>query len=495
MIRTRELAVVRAVLPLVLILGACAPFGRLPTLPSPTASASPAPAATSTAIAAAPPAIAFDGVKAKQHLDYLADPARGGRFTGSPGFADAASYVADRFKEIGLEPAGDGGTFFQRFPVQLVDLAATPTLTRTGANAKSWTHRVDFTESVGGRAGNGSAEALLAVVGGGSSAVAQDDFAGVDVRGRIALVTGPTVQGYQEQIYSRGGVGALVVGDSTLKYSYIAQFFAQTIPVLVISESVANELLAPSGKTVAQVRDLVRAHRANPTAPQSAFPIDTPVQMKVPLTPVHEAQALNVVGLLRATGADAARAVMVGGHLDGVGTDPNGTVFAAANDNASGPSIAIEVARALASHRSELRRSVVFVAFSGEEEGYLGSEAYIARMAASPGRVESLVAMLNLDVIGCCGDTLEASGESKVLQDRVGAAAQRLGVPFRGVGSGGSDQQSFSKRGVPATLILWSDYILHVTTDTVDKVDLRHLQRAGDVVSQVALELARGEGP
>ena len=186
---------------------------------------------------------------------------------------------------------------------------------------------------------------------------------------------------------------------------------------------------------------------------------------------------------------------MVGGHLDGVGTDPNGAVFQAANDNASGPSIAIEVARALAAHRSELRRSVVFVAFSGEEEGFLGSQAYIARMSASPGRLESLVAMLNLDVIGCCGDTLEASGESKALQDRVGAAAQRLNVPFRAMSGGGSDQQSFSKRGVPATLVLWSDYVLHTTADIIAKVDVGHLQKAGDVVTAVALDLAKGDGP
>src|SRR5947199_4275469 len=176
--------------------------------------------------------------------------------------------------------------------------------------------------------------------------------------------------------------------------------------------------------------------------------------MSVSFTPVHAVQALNVVGVLRASGPDAARAVLVGGHLDGVGTDPNGTVFQAANDNASGPSIAIEVARALAAHKSELRRSVVFVAFAGEEEGFLGSEAYIARMASSPGRLESLVAMLNLDVIGCCGSTLEASNESKSLQDRVGAAAARNGVAFRGTGSGGSDQQPFARKGVPATLVL-----------------------------------------
>jgi Peptidase family M28 len=470
-----------------LLVVACGPLAApAATTPSPTPQA----VASGTATA-----VAFDGAKAHDHLVYLAGDARGGRFTGSPGFDDAAQYVADRFKEIGLEPLGDNGTYFERFPVQVVDLAATPTLSRTGAAAKTWTHRVDFTESVGGRAGTGSAEAGLAVVGGGAASGGQDDFAGVDPKGRIALVTGPTMTGYLENAYARGAVGVLLVGDASLKYSYIAQMFAQTLPVLVVTENAANELLAPSGRTVSQVRDAVRARRANPLAPPTGFAIDGDVRMSVAFTPVHEVQASNVVGVLRASGPDAARAVLVGGHLDGVGTDPNGTVFPAANDNASGPSIAIEVARALAPHKSELRRSVVFVAFSGEEEGFLGSEAYVARMAASPGRLESLVAVLNLDVIGCCGTTLEASNESSALVDRLHAAADKAGVPFRSTSAGGSDQSTFAKRGVPAALILWSDYVLHTTTDTIAKVDVAHLQKAGDVVTAVALDLARGEGP
>lgn len=480
---------------IVLLSATCVPIGTIPQLPSAAPTASSASPRQPSAIVAPPTNATFDGAKAREHLLYFSDPARGGRFTGSAGFEDAARYAADRFREIGLEPGGDAGTYFQRFPARIVDLASTPSLSRSGSDAKTWTHRIDFTESVGGRAGSGGAEGTLAVVGGGSASGGQDDFSGVDVRGRIALVTGPTVTGYQENVYQRGGTGILVVGDASLKYSYIAQFFAQTLPVLVITESAANELLAPAGRTVALVRDAVRAHRSSGSAPASGFSVESTIHMNVALTPVHEVQALNVVGVLRAGGADGTRAVLIGGHLDGVGTDPSGTVFPAANDNASGPAIAIEVARALAAHRSELRRSVVVVAFSGEEQGFLGSEAYIARMSASPGRVESLVAMLNLDVIGCCGETLEASNESKALQDRVAAAAQRASVPFRGMSGGGSDQQSFAKRGVPATLILWSDYILHTTSDTSDKVDLRHLQRAGDVVTAVALDLGRGEGP
>jgi len=72
-------------------------------------------------------------------------------------------------------------------------------------------------------------------------------------------------------------------------------------------------------------------------------------------------------------------------------------VFPAANDNASGPATLIEVARALAARKGELRRSVVFAAFAGEEQGYIGSEAYVTRTATSPGRVESLGPELGQD--------------------------------------------------------------------------------------------------
>ncbi len=438
----------------------------------------------------------FDGARAREHIAYLADPARGGRYSGSPGYLDAAQYVADQLKAIGLEPLGDGGTYFQRFPMPIVDLSATPELTRTGANAKSWKHRVDFTETVGGRSGNGAVEARVVVVGGAAKGSGQDDFAGVTTRDRIALVTGPTAGAAVETSFAEGAIGVLVVGDASIRFSYIPRFFAATIPVLAITESAANELLAPAAKTVAEVQSAVRARRSNPTAPSPAFETDITVRMTLPLTPVREVEGVNVVGLLRGTDPDLSkRAVLVGGHLDGVGTDPDGTVFPGANDNASGPAVTIEVARALAAKRTELKRSIVFVAFAGEEEGLLGSEAYATRMGVSPGRVESLVAYLNLDVIGCCGNTLEASDESAALVDWIRAAARRLGIPFQTIRGGGSDQTTFAKRGVPSALILWSDSILHTPRDTIALIEVSRLQKAGDVVTAVALDLGRGLGP
>ena len=439
----------------------------------------------------------FDGAKAKAHVDYLADPARGGRYSGSAGYRDAATYVADRFREIGLEPLGDGGTFFQHFTMPIVDLTATSVLRRLGPDPRDFRPRVDFTESVGNRAGSGAAEAQVAVVGGAARSGGQDDFAGASARGKIALVTGPSAPGAGgslENVFAEGAIGALVVGGASIRYSYIPRLQTVTIPTLVITEDVANELLAPSGKRLADVQAAVRARRSDPAAPAAGFDVPTTIRMSVSLTPVHDVDAINVVGLLRAGNAESAkRAVLVGGHLDGVGTDPDGSVFQAANDNASGPAVTIEVARALASVRSSLVHSVVFVAFAGEEEGFFGSEAYVAQTATTPGRVESLIAMINLDVIGCCGDTLIVSNEAPDLQRRVRDAATKLGVTSASIGGGGSDQTSFTRRRVPAVFIGWSDFILHTYRDTPSVVQASRLQKAGDVVSTVAKELATAE--
>jgi hypothetical protein len=111
-------------------------------------------------------------------------------------------------------------------------------------------------------------------------------------------------------------------------------------------------------------------------------------------------------------------------------------------------------------------------------------------MAVAPGRVESLVAVLNLDVIGCCSDTLLVSNESPELQQRVRDAATRLGISSQSSGSGGSDQTSFVRRRVPAVFIGAADFILHVYADKPAVVLASRLKKAGDVVTAVAKDLA-----
>ncbi len=463
--------------------------------PAPTAVASPTPSASASAAPVTTPTDSFpdvDGGRALEHTAYLADPARGGRFTASAGYDDAAKYVADRFAEIGLEPWGDGGTFFSRFTMPLVDLAATPVLERL-SDGKRYRHRTDFTERVGGTFGSGDVEGTLAFVGSGGTS----DLAKVDVRGKIAIVILAGRSDPGRQLAASGAAAAIYISNTIIKFSYIPRFDPVTLPGIVVTQATANELLAPSGRTVSELAAAVdaqaRAGSGSPP-PSPAFDLATRMRLAVPLTPLREVQATNVVGLLRGSDTEAAkRAVIVGGHLDGVGTDPDGTVFEAANDNASGPALTIEVARALIARRAELRHSVVFVAFSGEEQGLHGSEAFVEGFSALPGRRESLLGYVNLDVVGCCGSTVSASNENGSIVARARLAAERLGVAFESEGSGSSDQASFVRRGIPATLLNWSSIgPIHTTADTIDQISAESLETLGRVAALMTLEMAAG---
>jgi hypothetical protein len=460
--------------------------------PSPAAVASPPPSAAPSASApVTTPTDSYpevDGARALEHTAYLADPARGGRFTASAGYDDAARYVADRFAELGLEPWGDPGTFFSKFRMPLVDLAATPVLERL-ADGKRYRHRTDFTERVGGTFGSGDVEGTLAFVGSGSAS----DLTKVDVRGKIAIVILSGRSDPGRELASRGAAAAIYISTTIIKFSYIPRFDPVTLPGIVVTPTVANELLAPSGRTVSELAAAVDA-QSRGAGPSPAFDLATRMRLAVLLTPLREVEATNVIGLLRGTDTEAAkRAVVVGGHLDGVGTDPDGTVFEAANDNATGPGLTIEVARALIQRRAELQHSILFVAFAGEEQGLQGSEAFVEGFSALPGRRESLLGYVNLDVVGCCGSTVSASNENSSIVARARAAAERLGVPFESEGSGSSDQASFTRRGIPATLLNWSSIgPIHTTADTIDQISAENLRTLGRVAALMTLEMAAG---
>ena len=493
---------VRALFAAVLGLAACAPLPAPETLlptaaPNPTRPAAPPPTTAATAGEQR-----FDGARAKAHLDHLADPARGGRMSGSAGFAEAAAYGAARLAEAGFAPLGDDGTYLQKFRMPFVDLAGTPVLELRGSGGRSYAHRREFTEIIGGRAGSGNAEARVVFVGAGSSTATSNDFAGVNARGAIVLLFGgaPGVDALRNAA-AEGAVGAIIVGTSGpfIKSSYIARFEGETLPTVLVTEAVADELLAASGRraadlrrsTTEQIRSASGQSGASPR-PTTSFDTGATVRLAVPLTPVREIEAVNVVGILAGSDLEAGRrAIVVGGHLDGVGTDPDGTVFPAANDNASGPAISLELARVLGAARRDLRRSVIVALFAGEEQGLLGSRAFLERLNGTPWAAGNLVAFINLDVAGCCGTTLAASDEDGPLADRVRAAAEREGVPFRSGFRGSSDQASFARQRVPAVMIAWGDSgPLHTTRDTASTVDAAHLSDAGRVALAVIRELA-----
>ena len=447
----------------------------------------------------------FDGERARANLAYIADPARGGRYTGSKGYQEAAAFVADRFRALGLEPAGDEGGYFQSFKMSDVGLTAMPSLQRLDGAPKTYRPRIDFSESIGGRRGGGVAEGNVIYVGGGNKTTEYSDYAGVHPEGNIVMIAGPSIaQQDRVDIARRAGAAGVIFVSFTdlIKPSYVAAFEKETIPVLVVSAGVANELIAASGKQVEDLNqslvDRIRraqnrpSLRSEPVQPIS-FDTDARIRLSVPLGPIREIVGQNVIGILR--GSDPARAdkfVLVGGHLDGIGTDPDGTVFPAANDNGSGPAVTLEIARVLAANRTTLKNSVIFAVFAGEEEGLVGSEYFANHSLTTPLRPQNILAFVNLDVSGCCGDTLAGSDENFALHARLASAADRLGYAFGYTPAvGGSDHLSYTRRGVPAALVGWTEFGgFHTTRDTLDTVTARHLEMAGQVATQTVLELA-----
>ncbi|MBX6366326.1 MAG: M20/M25/M40 family metallo-hydrolase, partial [Gemmatimonadetes bacterium] len=208
----------------------------------------------------------------------------------------------------------------------------------------------------------------------------------------------------------------------------------------------------------------------------------------------------NVVGLLR--GSDptlAAEAVVIGAHYDHLGHGGFGSlapgsteVHNGADDNASGVGALLAVAERLAAGVRPAR-SVVFVAFTGEEEGLLGS-AYYAAHPVVP--LEKTRAMLNMDMVGRLGTQpllVNGTGTAVEWAGVVESAAAREGVPIaeKADGYGPSDQTSFYARDVPVLHFFTNvhgDY--HKPSDDWEKIDFAGVERVARVVARVAAEVA-----
>jgi len=134
---------------------------------------------------------------------------------------------------------------------------------------------------------------------------------------------------------------------------------------------------------------------------------------------------------------------------------------------------------------------VIFVAFAGEEEGLLGSDAFLANAVTTPYRADNVVAFIGLDMEGCCGG-LAASDENFALHQRLKSAADRLGYDLEYTpGIGGSDHVPFLRRRVPAVMISGTDLgRFHTVGDTPATVDPARLRASGEVVLQSVLEMA-----
>jgi aminopeptidase N len=197
----------------------------------------------------------------------------------------------------------------------------------------------------------------------------------------------------------------------------------------------------------------------------------------------------NVVGLLPGTGEGV---VVVGAHYDHLGLDAGGNPYPGADDNASGVAALCAIARDLAAEPPH-RRGVVFVAFSGEEAGLLGSQWYVEHPVVP---LESTIGMINLDTVGrmeehrllifSSSSALEYPATLRGINLQIGL---ELSIPEKG--PIGSDQVSFLSKGVPALHFFTgpnADY--HRTSDTADKINYAGLREVVSFAEETVRFLA-----
>ncbi|MBU0490376.1 MAG: M20/M25/M40 family metallo-hydrolase [Chloroflexi bacterium] len=450
-------------------------------------------------------AFAFDEQRALASITELAGGDYGGRRTGSPEEQGAAEWIASQFQELGLKPMGDDDTYFQAFPVNYQELAATPTLViedKDNQPVLVGEHRGNFREIVGYNAGEGQAEhAEIVFIGGGryDFKLKIDDMTNMNLQGRVLMTTGAGgIYEIAARAVEHGAVGILLPTPNEtrtqMKGSYQNDEAEPRLPVFVISEEMADTILAPTGR---HMQDLWTMEQRGDILPR--FGTGSRASMSLELER-HPATSHNVLGYW--PGADpnyAWQTVVICGHYDHLGQDPDGTVFHGAYDNASGVAVGLEIARLWREQGFQPQRSVLFAAWGGEEQGLIGSY-YFTQHPTSRLPLGNVTAVLNIDAVGRgypndLSITKPGVPEARVLYFLVQEAAQRMGVGTREPGyAGGSDHVPFMELSIPGVLVIQDGDLnaLHMPSDTVANIQLNLLDEAGEVAALAAMMVSVG---
>ena len=417
----------------------------------------------------------------------LADDSMEGRLTGTPGHQRAADYVVARLREIGLEPAGTQG-FFQpvEFEEQFVDPAASTASLIAGGKASPVSIPQDMIIGRGDGRRPERVDAPLVFIGYGLHIpeAGHDDFAGIDLKGKIAVVIsgGPAdISGALKAharrdrarlLDERGAAGLIsltapkaietpwsrAVAQAGQSGMYFADPAARDIKSRFFSASFNTEtsekLFAASGRKFAEIAALADASKPLPR-------FDMKQSLRATIAARHRAlTSPNIVA--RLPGSDPklkGEHVVFSAHLDhlGVSTPINGDgLYNGAMDNAAGVSGLLDIARSYKARRSRPKRSMLFVFVTAEEKGLLGSRYFTLRPSV-PKR--SIVANLNFDMalpIFPLKSVIALGAEESSLGATAAEVGRSMGLPlvpdpFPDRNSFvRSDQYSFIREGVPA---------------------------------------------
>lgn len=488
-------------------------------------------------VGAAPPAPAPDEAAAAERVRadvaFLAGDGLTGREPGQPGHSAAAQYVAGRFAAIGLKPGGTNGDWFLQVPFRRATHAVVPKLRLlVGRRPTELVNGSDFAVRPSLTQSRRRIDAPLVFAGHGISEprVGIDEYAGLDVRGKIVVVLDGTPKGLPTDVAAhldswkdrvagaKGAAGIIEVGgrfDRVRAYAdrpiidwVDAQGRAGSQPVaarIYLSGRVAERLFAGASRSLAQVS-------AAADEPLAGFPLAARLSLDSS-SAWSGFTSPEVIGVLPGTDPRlAAERIVLMGHLDHLGTKTNAkpgedAILNGALDNAAGVATMIEAARSFIASGKPPRRTVMFIANTGEERGLLGAD-YFAAHPTVP--LQSIVGAVDLDMPVLLYDFTDVTafgGDHSTVARSVADAARSMNLavspdpmPEESLFVR-SDHYRFVTRGIPAILLMtgyanggkaqWQRYLSTIYHSPKDDLAQPINWRAGARYAELNYRIAR----
>jgi len=462
----------------------------------------------------------------KKDLTYLTSAECEGRGIDTKGIHKAAEYIANEFKQAGLKPGGKDGTYFQPFPVGegTAKIEGENTVSLKGPLGQTIELKMDKDFKVLPLSASGTAEAPVVFAGYGLSVphIGYDDFKGVDVAGKIVVVLRRTprwnhpslefagkqevYQGYEAKIGNaelHKAAAIVLVNDGSEAadadpFLFVAanNSFPANVPIVQLRRNVVDQMLiTDGGKTLANLeKDIDRDLK-----PRSGVIPNWTAAIKTNVTrTIHKCK--NVVGVLEGAGPLANETVCISAHYDHLGIKGGNTMYPGADDNGSGTTGIMELARRFAALKDRQGRRLVFMLFSGEERGLLGSRHYCNKEPLFP--LENTAAVVNIDMIGRYRDDVPLTAEGfdtgvgmQELLDKLNADYKfklkiDKSIYYR------SDQASFYDKKVPGLFFFTGFHPeYHKPGDTVDKINFAGMAKIIAMTEKLVASLSAGPRP
>jgi aminopeptidase YwaD len=424
-------------------------------------------------------------------IQYLASKELAGRMAGSKGYSKAAAFIAGEFNKLNLKPAGDD-KYFQKLKVEYNEILA-PEHFSVIMNGKTVQYKLGSDYVYRGFTGAGKLTAPVVFCGYGidQPELGYNDYNDVDVKDKVVMVfrynpiwklngkpllnDNPREKAIVAAIH--GAIGILFVSfpndpDPQKPIGSVINGKGEQMlnfPEIHIGLNVASDLFNGTSHTLNELQTLIDSTK-------KPFPLslNNQVNLEVHTKYQKEREVVNVIGIIEGTDPVLKDSFLVlGAHLDHVGSQAGKIFFPGANDNASGCAALLQIARTFAQSKDKPKCSIAFVFFASEEQGLNGSKYFVSHL---PPLIHHVQYMFNFDCIGY-GDSIQVYGGKSFpvlwnIVKEIDNKNDKLLVAETGEG-GGADADPFFRKGIKTLYFVSTNSYkhLHQITDTPETIN------------------------